>query len=99
MSIFTIDDVSPEQREKWYSVKSPNHHKRKKPVDKNGLILNGIYEDNSFTIPIRSLYIDGVCYQIVTKHWVESDSPDKPLLAEAPWGSYPEHSQSPKKAQ
>ena len=95
--MYTINDVTNDQYQKWISSR-PLAHLERKRKDQNGMILNGIFEDNSYTIPQRYLFIDGVCFQQLSKDWVDSNSSDKPPLAEAPWGSYPEYSMNPKKA-
>ena len=95
--MYTIENITNEQYEKWISSR-PSAHLERKRKDGNGNILNGIFEDNSFTIPQRYLFIDGVCFQQISKDWVDDKSEFKPRLAEEPWGSYPEYSMNTKKA-
>ena len=92
--MYNIQDVAPTEIERWRSIRAAASLARPRR-DALGTPLTGIFEDNKTNV--RELYVDGVCFQLVSKTWVDDTGDNKPPIAVAPWGSYPEIPPKPPK--
>lgn len=92
--MYNVHDVTPEHLAKWRDGKAESHLNSPR-CDGNGVPLTGVFEDNK--VLIREMYIDGICYELASKMWVDSPGESKPAIAVAPWGSYPEIPPKPPK--
>lgn len=72
---------------KLQALKAPSHLLRKR-CDPTGQPLTGVYEDNK--LMIRQYFVDGICYFVANKAWVDSVAADKPEIARLKWGTYPD---------
>ena len=86
--MYNLDHTTDEDITALEQKKAPSHLINMVRKGPDGAPLHGIYEDNKLLI--RQGFLRGICYFIANREWCNSSGEDKPEIAQAPWGAYPE---------